>query len=438
MAMPMDTLKQQAELCVDSLASADAFFKLLEADYRTRIFKELKVRLGLMKNAQFVDYVQALDEKGLEVLVWAICATVKNPQLGGDRPEAFHAAITLCFLAASCMVIQQELPQLVPGQVVKLPRMHPVVVAIVSMVLFGGKQGLASWASLDPQAMHTYEASIDAVKGACPSDRMIRAVYTALFPEKQKSTTCVATQDVLTPQEAEDLIAEIETRVNQIRSKGGEDHAVTLLVDSIDAYDKSGIGSNGIVTPFFIDKGTKNTFLAIPTSTLRALFKMLIRAIQEAETVSPPAPKKTTKTSQKDSKVNDRPNVTVNGNNAIFVIQEKKSKAKLKVKNKAKVQNTNVPPELLTPLNTMLDLINKIQTKEKREELAAQFSGAIEAAKAGTPESKSRVKAALDFVKDNTGFLADIPGAIGTITDTWNKAHAAAIAALPLLSSVFP
>ncbi len=435
--MPMDTLKQQAELCVDSLASADAFFKLLEADYRTRIFKELKVRLGLMKNAQFVDYVQALDEKGLEVLVWAICATVKNPQLGGDRPEAFHAAITLCFLAASCMVIQQELPQLVPGQVVKLPRMHPVVVAIVSMVLFGGKQGLASWASLDPQAMHTYEASIDAVKGACPSDRMIRAVYTALFPEKQKSTTCVATQDVLTPQEAEDLIAEIETRVNQIRSKGGEDHAVTLLVDSIDAYDKSGIGSNGIVTPFFIDKGTKNTFLAIPTSTLRALFKMLIRAIQEAETPSPPTPEQTNTTSQPKSDMkNSNPaslTITVNaGPGATITTAIDGSTANVHA------HNTNVPPELLTPLNTMLDLIKQIQTKDKRDELTAQFSGAIEAAKAGTPESKSRVKAALDFVKDNTGFLADIPGAIGTITDTWNKAYTAAIAALPLLPSVSP
>jgi hypothetical protein len=89
----------------------------------------------------------------------------------------------------------------------------------------------------------------------------------------------------------------------------------------------------------------------------------------------------------------------------------------------------------------MLDLIKQIQTKDMRDELVEQVSGAIAAAKAGTPDWKSRVKAALDFVKDATGFFADVPGAINTIKDTLAMAYMAYMAvpvALPVLSSVFP
>ncbi len=379
--MPMDTLKQQAELCVDSLDRAGAFFELLEADYRTRIFKEKGEELKQMKNAQFVNYVQALDKKGFKVLVWSICATVKNPQLGGDRTKAFHAAITLCFLAASCMVIQQQLPQLVPGQVVKLPLMHPVVAAFMSMVLFGGRQGLASWANWEPQATHTYQASIDKVEGACASDRMIRAVYTALFPERQSSTKYVASGDYLTPQQAKNMIEDIELRVEEIRSKGGEDSAFTLLVDSIDAYDKSGIGISGIVTAFATDDATENKFLAISPNILHELFRTLLKAIQEAESASPSTPEKTTTPSQQeDSDMKDSDNTSQQNNvqagpsSNINITNIYGSDTKAKVQNtnvtpgngstaNVNAQNTNVPPE---PLNVKQDLTSKIQTPEKR------------------------------------------------------------------------
>jgi hypothetical protein len=341
-----------------------------------------------MRKAQFVNYVQALDKKGLEekglkekrldVLMLAIFATVKDPQLAGDRTKAFDAAIALYFLAASCLV--KKPPQFALGQVIKLPRMSPVVVAIMSVALLGGKQGLASRDNLEPEATHTYHASIDAVAGACESDRMLRAVYAAFFPENQRSMAYGARADVLTPQQKKQLIAEIEVRVKLIRDEGGKDNALTLIVDSIQAYDDAGIGKREIVTPFFIDTEMEDTFLEVTADELLAFLRELIRAIQEAETASPSSSEQTATTSQPT---------------------------------------------------------DPVQTEDKRHESTAQFSGAIEAAKAGTPDWKSRVKATLDSVKDATGFLADIPGAITTTTDTWNKAYKAVATALTFLSSFF-